>query len=59
MAATMVGEKAYPLRIPPDLYERVRALAEKHDRSANWVMVRLIEHALAQPANWVEDALRR
>jgi predicted transcriptional regulator len=59
MISAVVGEKNYPLRIPPQMYERVRALAEKHDRSANWVMVRLIEQALAQSDTWIEEALRR
>lgn len=58
MAAPMVGEKAYPLRIPPDLYDRVRQLAEKHERSANWVMVRLLRAASDQSDEWLERALR-
>ncbi len=51
-------EKAYPLRIPPELYEEVRRLAERHERSANWVMVRLLKKALEQPREWLDDAVR-
>lgn len=57
MAAPMVGEKAYPLRIPPELYQRVRELAERHERSANWVMVRLLKKAAQQPDEWLDEAL--
>lgn len=53
----MVGEKAYPLRIPPELYENVRKLAEQHERSANWVMVRLLRKALAEAPAWRDEAL--
>lgn len=52
----MVGEKAYPLRIPPDLYEEVKKIAEQKERSANWVMVRLLRKALAQPKGWIDEA---
>ena len=46
MVATVVGEKAYPLRIPPDLYDAVRRLAQNEERSANWMMVRLLREAV-------------
>ena len=54
---TMVGEKAYPLRIPPDVYERVRELAVARERSANWVMARLLKKAAAEKPEWIDDAL--
>ena len=56
MVVSTVGEKSYPLRIPPDLYEEVKRIAEQKERSANWVMVRLLKKALAQPKGWRDDA---
>lgn len=55
--AAMVGEKAYPLRIPPDLYEQIRRLADEKERSANWIMVRLLKKAAEQPREWLDEAL--
>lgn len=46
MPPPMVGEKSYPLRIPPDLYEEIKRLAEEEERSANWMMVRLLREAV-------------
>jgi hypothetical protein len=57
MAATMVGEKAYPLRIPPDLYEKIKREGDRRERSANWVMVRLLKKAMEQRQDWLDDAL--
>lgn len=58
MPPQMVGEKAYPLRVPPELYAEIRKLAERHERSVNWAMVRLLKKAMAQPADWLDDALK-
>lgn len=55
---TVVGEKAYPLRIPPELYDAVRKTADQRERSANWVMVRLLRKALGERPEWIEEALR-
>jgi hypothetical protein len=43
----MVGEKSYPLRIPLELYEEIKRLAEREERSANWMMIRLLREAVA------------
>jgi len=57
MIASVVGEKNYPLRIPPDLYERIRQLGAEHERSANWVMVRLLKKAAQERPEWIAEAL--
>lgn len=57
MIAPVVGEKNFPLRIPPDLYERVRQIGGEHERSANWVMVRLLRKAARESPEWIKDAL--
>lgn len=58
MIPILAGEKNFPLRIPPDLYEQVKALAEPRERSANFVIVRLLRLALAQAEQRVDEALR-
>ena len=58
MIQSVVGEKNYPLRIPPDLYARAKQLGEERSRSVNYVLVRLIRLALEQDAEAVDKALR-
>ncbi len=39
-------ESRYPLRLPPDLYEKIQGLAEKNFHSVNAEMVRLLRKAV-------------
>lgn len=51
--------KNYPLRLPPDLWEKIQALAFAQDRSANWVILDLIRKGLAatdQPKTEKQEA---
>jgi hypothetical protein len=54
----MVGEKSYPLRIDPALYEQIRKMGQERERSANWIIGRLLRKALAEGPEWQDDALR-
>lgn len=58
MIPNVVGEKTYLLRLPPEMWEQVRKLAERHERSANWTIVRLIKKALAESGEWHDEAMR-
>jgi hypothetical protein len=58
MTVPVVGEKSFLLRIPPDLYEKVRQVAARQERSANWIMIRLLRRALEQSPDWIDDATR-
>lgn len=57
--AVVPDEKRLLLRLPPDVHEAVRTLADDHERSLNWTIVRLLEEAARQPKDWLENALRR
>lgn len=50
-------DRSYPLRLPTELYERVRREAAARERSANWVMVRLLRRALDESPEWLARAL--
>ena len=58
MIPLVAGEKNYPLRVPPEVYDRIRGLAEPRERSANFVIVRLLRWALSQPDDKLDEALR-
>lgn len=58
--AGVVGERQYPIRLKPDLYDEVKRLADERGRSVNWVMARLLAKAV-QPdqRDWLVEALRQ
>lgn len=58
MISTVAGEKTYALRLSPELYEQLRALAEKHERSVNWTIGRLLKKAVAERPEWHDEAMR-
>ena len=39
-------EARYPLRLPPELYEKIQQMAEKNFHSVNAEMVRLLRKAI-------------
>lgn len=57
MLPPVVGEKNYPLRISPVVYEQVKRLATERERSANWVMARLLAKAISESPEWIAEAL--
>lgn len=45
-------------RLSPELYEQLRALAEKHERSVNWTIGRLLRKAVAERPEWHDEAMK-
>jgi hypothetical protein len=58
MIPTVAGETRFLLRLPPEVYERLRALAERHERSVNWTIARLVKKALDQDPATLDDLMR-
>jgi hypothetical protein len=47
----------YVLRMPDGLRDRIKAYAERHGRSMNTEIVRVLEREFPEPLNW-EDKIR-
>jgi len=45
------------LRMPDRVYNRVCDLATERERSATWVMVRLLSRVFHESPEWIEDTL--
>lgn len=58
MIPTVTGETRFLLRLPPKVYERLRVLAERHERSVNWTIARLVRKALEQDPAALDELMR-
>jgi len=57
MPKRVTDDRTFPLRMPERVYQRVSELATERDRSATWVMNRLLDRIFREHPDWIEETL--